>query len=137
MTGCIADGDSELNAIYAALFAAYGPRHWWPADSPFEVMVGAILTQNTAWTNVERALERLRGLVGLDADAILDLPTEQLADAIRPAGRLLQRGYLSGNEGYEQIRSDFELNSESFGLRTTSRRFFSIGHGAVSFPMVA
>lgn len=76
----------QLQAVYAALFAAYGPRNWWPADSSFEVMVGAILTQNTAWTNVERALGRLRQLVGLDAEAILSLPREQLADAIRPAG---------------------------------------------------
>ncbi len=61
-------------------------QHWWPAETAFEVMVGAILTQNTAWTNVEQALARLRERIALDASAILTLAPDDLADALRPAG---------------------------------------------------
>ena len=49
-----------LRAYYRALLRAWGPQHWWPARTPFEVIIGALLTQNTAWGNVERALANLR-----------------------------------------------------------------------------
>ena len=75
-----------LGAVYRALSAAYGAQHWWPADSPFAVMVGAVLTQNTAWTNVERALTRLTERIPLTAEAILALEQEALAEALRPVG---------------------------------------------------
>ena len=51
---------SKLRAIFEWLYEAYGPQHWWPGDTPFEVMVGAILTQNTAWSNVEKAMASLK-----------------------------------------------------------------------------
>ena len=47
-------------SIYRILYRTYGPRHWWPGETPFEVMVGAILTQNTSWKNVEKAIDRLK-----------------------------------------------------------------------------
>ncbi len=72
--------------VYERLLAAYGPQHWWPAESAFEVMVGAVLTQNTAWTNVERALRRLAQRIPLHAEAILALPHPELAEALRPSG---------------------------------------------------
>ena len=72
--------------VYATLDAAYGPQGWWPAQTPFEVMVGAVLTQNTAWTNVERALERLTGRCPLTAESILALDEAALADALKPSG---------------------------------------------------
>ncbi|MDP2970744.1 MAG: endonuclease III domain-containing protein, partial [Deltaproteobacteria bacterium] len=49
-----------LMNIYRKLYKAYGPRHWWPGETPFEVMVGAILTQNTSWKNVEKAIQKLK-----------------------------------------------------------------------------
>lgn len=64
----------------------YGHQKWWPADSPFEVMVGAVLTQNTAWTNVERAIDNLKAEHCLDAQCIVDLKQEKLAQLIRPSG---------------------------------------------------
>lgn len=76
----------RLLEIFAALLAAYGPRGWWPSDSPFEVCVGAILTQNTNWGNVERALANLKGSGVLTPEALLLVPEEQLAELIRPAG---------------------------------------------------
>ena len=75
-----------LLQVYDRLFHHYGRRYWWPANSPFEVMVGAILTQNTAWANVERVLARLQDIVALEASAISNLPVHVLADVLRPVG---------------------------------------------------
>ena len=75
-----------LQSLYRRLFDHYGPQHWWPADSPFEVMVGAVLTQNTAWTNVERAIHSLRQADLLDPAAMAELAPVQLAELIRPSG---------------------------------------------------
>lgn len=73
-------------AVYRALFDAFGPQRWWPAQTPFEVLVGAVLTQNTAWRNVERAIERLRAAGLLHGPALLAAQPEYLAELIRPAG---------------------------------------------------
>ena len=75
-----------LRAIYDALLAHFGPQRWWPARTRFEMMVGAILTQNTAWSNVERAMARLRAARALDPRRMHEAPLEVLADWIRPAG---------------------------------------------------
>ena len=76
----------SLKQVFDRLLKAYGPQHWWPGDTPFEVMVGAVLTQNTAWTNVERAIHNLRLYEALNPQAILDAPHEQLAEWLRPSG---------------------------------------------------
>ncbi|MEJ2456086.1 MAG: endonuclease [Candidatus Thiodiazotropha sp.] len=75
-----------LESLYRRLFDHYGPQHWWPAETPFEVMVGAVLTQNTAWINVERAIENLRRADLLDAAAIAALSPQVLAVHLRPSG---------------------------------------------------
>lgn len=75
-----------LRAFFDVMLAAYGPQHWWPARTPTEVVVGAILTQNTAWRNVEKAIENLRRADALDWRRLRDLPAEELAELIRPAG---------------------------------------------------
>jgi endonuclease-3 related protein len=73
--------------VYQRLFEAYGPRGWWPgAESPFEVVVGAILTQNTAWVNVERALARLRAAGALSVEGVRAIPEPDLAELLRPSG---------------------------------------------------
>jgi len=72
--------------IYRRLLDRYGPQHWWPADDPFEVIVGAILTQSAAWTNVERALSQLKAAIPLTPAALRDLPLDRLATLIRPCG---------------------------------------------------
>jgi len=77
---------ARFQAIYARLLDAYGPQGWWPGETPFEVMVGAVLTQNTAWSNVERAIDRLRAAGALNPASILALPDAELAECIRPAG---------------------------------------------------
>jgi endonuclease-3 related protein len=72
--------------MYARLLAAYGPRNWWPAQSPFEVVVGAYLTQATAWTSVERSIANLRNAGLLSAAGIRATPEERLRELIRPSG---------------------------------------------------
>lgn len=76
----------RLEEIYTAMYAALGPSNWWPAESDFEVVVGAVLTQNTAWGNVEKAIAALRGAGCLNPHALRALPEEDLAQLIRPAG---------------------------------------------------
>jgi len=77
---------SLLMKIYQKLYDAYGPRHWWPGETPFEVMVGAILTQNTSWKNVERAIQKLKDEKVLNAEGIHQLRKSKLAPLIRPSG---------------------------------------------------
>jgi endonuclease III related protein len=86
LLGLTGPGRDALTAIYRRLFDHYGPQHWWPAESPFEVMVGAVLTQNTAWRNVERAIANLRQANQLNPAAIVDLTADELAAYLRPAG---------------------------------------------------
>lgn len=78
-----------LNAIFDLLLRAYGKRYWWPANSPFEMMVGAILTQNTAWTNVEKAIAGFAGR--LSAEFIAATYCDELAQIIRPSGYYNQK----------------------------------------------
>jgi len=77
---------SLLMEIFDKLLKAFGPRHWWPGESPFEVMVGAILTQNTSWKNVEKAIQRLKARRVLTPDGIHRLKTSDLASLIRSSG---------------------------------------------------
>ena len=75
-----------LPEIYRRLYDSYGPQGWWPGDSAFEVVVGAILTQSTAWTNVEKALSAMREAGCWSFDAIAALPEPELAGIIRSSG---------------------------------------------------
>ncbi len=72
--------------IYNRLYQAYGPRHWWPGETPFEVMVGAILTQNTSWKNVELAIGNLKNKEVLNPEGIHRLRKPQLSPLIRSSG---------------------------------------------------
>ncbi|MBI4381620.1 MAG: endonuclease III domain-containing protein [candidate division NC10 bacterium] len=76
----------RLMVLYRHLFRHFGPQHWWPARSRFEVIVGAILTQNTAWTNVERAIARMRTERMLNPGRIDATPHGTLARLIRSSG---------------------------------------------------
>jgi endonuclease-3 related protein len=76
----------RLRAMYNRMYDRLGPQHWWPGETPFEVMVGAILTQNTNWKNVERAIANLKDAGLLSLEALSALPTGLLAEYIRPAG---------------------------------------------------
>jgi endonuclease-3 related protein len=75
-----------LMEIYNRLFEHFGPQYWWPAETPFEVCVGAVLTQNANWQNVEKAIENLKKQGLLDPFKIYKLPEQKLAEIIRPCG---------------------------------------------------
>ena len=75
-----------IRRAYDVLFAHFGPQHWWPGDTPFEIAVGAILTQNTNWQNVERAIANVKRARRLGPRKLLALPDGEVARLIRPAG---------------------------------------------------
>jgi endonuclease-3 related protein len=83
--------EAQIRDFYLTLFRTCGPQHWWPAESRFEVIVGAFLTQNTAWTNVELALAKLRAANVLSMDGIRWIPLPDLEQLIRSAGYFRQK----------------------------------------------
>ncbi|MGI6602935.1 MAG: endonuclease III domain-containing protein [Saccharofermentanales bacterium] len=120
----------ELEKIYRRLYSHYGDLRWWPADTPFEVIVGAILTQNTAWTNVEKALERFAG--NLLPERISDLPIEELQEIIRPAGFYRQKAqYLKAiTEWFMSYDCDIDLikNRPLSNIRSELLRVKGVGN---------
>src|SRR5260370_4240366 len=103
-----------IRAYYHTLFSAWGRQHWWPAQSRFEVIVGAYLTQNTSWTNVEKALGNLRKARLLTASGIRRTPQPTLEELIRPAGYLRQKARL--------LKTFVSFLAESYGVSV--RRMF-------------
>ena len=109
---------SLLLDMYTAMSGHFGPCHWWPGDSPFEVAVGAILTQNTAWRNVEKALALLREQDALRPKILWDMPPEALEQALRPSGffRLKARrlrnflDWIQSFAGWDQAPGDLALD---------------------------
>jgi endonuclease-3 related protein len=79
-------GPIDFHDVYRRLVSRRGPAGWWPAQTAFEVCVGAILVQNTAWTNVEKALAVLRSRRLLSYGALRDMPASEIAPLIRPSG---------------------------------------------------
>ena len=80
-----------LDQVYNLLRAHFGYRHWWPGKTPFEIIVGAILTQNTSWSNVEKAIAMMKKEKALSVTAIRRLPAEQLAGLVRSSGYYNQK----------------------------------------------
>ena len=76
----------NLARIYETLLNCYGPQEWWPAESAFEVVAGAILTQSTAWENAKKAIDNLKKAGCISASAIFDIETNKLVEVIRPSG---------------------------------------------------
>ena len=85
------DTTTRLMRIYESLLDAYGHQGWWPADTPFEVMVGAVLAQRTSWRNVRMAVDRLRAADLLSARALADAAPGRLQELIRPSGYYRQK----------------------------------------------
>jgi len=86
-----ANQEQTLRKYYHALYSAWGAQHWWPGETQFEVVVGAYLTQNTSWTNVERALANLRSAEVLSVDGIRKIRLSRLQRLIRPSGYFRQK----------------------------------------------
>lgn len=123
----------QLAEIYKLLFEAFGPQHWWPGETPFEVAVGAILTQNTSWANVKKAIENLKRADCLSAEKINELEHQELALLIRPAGYFNVKAKRLKNfigwlcENYEGDLANFEgiptyqLREELLGINGIGR----------------
>ncbi|MEA2067882.1 MAG: hypothetical protein U9P12_01665 [Verrucomicrobiota bacterium] len=111
-----------IQQSYDVLFARWGRQRWWPARTRLEMILGAILTQNTAWTNVERAISTLRNIDALNFQTLERTPQEQLAEWIRPAGYFNQKaGYIKGMVA--TIRRDFDGSPKQlFSLDTPTLR---------------
>ncbi len=104
---------SKLLEIYDKLYDFFGPQEWWPGDTPFEVMVGAVLTQNTNWSNAGRAIDNLKEDNLLCLEALSNLPVEYLAEKIRPCGYFnLKAGRL--RHLLDHINNNFEGSLELF-----------------------
>jgi endonuclease III related protein len=82
----VAGAQKQLLEFYRRMEAHYGPTQWWPGDTAFEIAIGAILTQNTAWTNVEKAIAKLKRAKLLSARKILEADDALLHDVLRPSG---------------------------------------------------
>ncbi|MGA2909527.1 MAG: base excision DNA repair protein [Terracidiphilus sp.] len=85
------DGPKRLRRMHDELMRAYGPQHWWPAKTPFEVVLGAYLTQNTAWKAVERSLENLRAAGALSVEGLRAIPMAKLLQLSRPSGFIVRK----------------------------------------------
>ncbi len=107
-------GRGELIKIYNSLLEHYGPQSWWPGETPFEVMVGAILTQNTSWTNVEKAISNLKRSDSLSPEAIDAMPEGRLAELIKPSGYF--------NIKAKRLKSFVKYFMESYGGKTGKMR---------------
>lgn len=103
----------RLLAVYRRLSAAHGPQHWWPGDSAFEIMVGAVLTQNTAWSNVEKAIANLKAAGALTPAAIVAAPHRRLAAWLKPSGYF--------NIKAQRLRAFCEWLNRRGGMRALAR----------------
>lgn len=81
----------RLRALYEQLVRVYGPQQWWPANGPFEVIIGAYLTQNTAWKSVERSIANLEARGILSIDGLRKIPEAELRSLIRPSGFMVRK----------------------------------------------
>ncbi len=113
--------DETLRAFYEAMDSALGPQGWWPAETPFEVLVGAVLTQNTNWTNVERAIANLKREGLLDPRALDEADAERLGAVIRPAGYYRVKA--------RRLKNLMHLLAERFGGRLDA--LFALSTGAL------
>ncbi len=110
--------------LFNELMAAFGPQAWWPADGPFEVMVGAILTQNTAWTNVEPAIVALKKAALLTPRSLANAPLADLETAIRSSGYYRQKaGRLRDFSAWllQEWGGDIDLMSQEPTLRLRTK----------------
>ena len=109
-----------LTRIYELLYDAFGPQNWWPGETPFEVIAGAILTQNTNWTNVEKAIANLKSANCLDPQGLRHIELARLAELVRPAGyyNLKSRRLMNF---VDWLFDDYEGDLENLGSVDTGR----------------
>lgn len=110
---------NRIQEIHNRLFDHFGPQRWWPGETPFEVMLGAVLTQNTSWRNVDMVIGALRREGLLSLEALEALPTEVLAEKIRPSGYYNQKAkrlkglFAAIREDSGNLEDFFEQDTQS------------------------
>jgi endonuclease-3 related protein len=114
-------GSAErLRRVHDLLMAAYGPQSWWPAPTPFEVILGAYLTQNTAWKAVERSLENLRDTGALTLEGISTISADRLQELIRPSGFATRKApAIKAFVG--MVDAEFSGSLETLGAEPTAK----------------
>lgn len=121
-----------LLEFYQLLFDYYGEQHWWPSknDSHWEIIAGAILTQNCAWTNVEKALMQLKEAKLVTPQSILTAEEDALQSAIRPAGFFRQKSvYLrEAAQFFIKNETDYLIQNDVWELRNRLLKVKGIGH---------
>ena len=127
------NSNSKLEKIRKKLFEYYGSLNWWPADTPFEVCIGAILTQNTAWGNVEKAIFNLKKEGLLSCNSIVKADINLIAELIKPSGYFNQKAKKL-KAFCEFLKQGFDCNLNSFfssgsveGLREKLLSIWGIG----------
>lgn len=111
--------------MFGAMSQALGPSRWWPADTPFEVAVGAVLTQNTNWRNVEKALANLKAAGVFEPRTLHALPDPEMAELIRPAGYFrLKTGRLKNLLAFLARSCDYDITALSGGDMEAARAGF-------------
>lgn len=126
------EDSNPFQRVYNRLFAHYGPQNWWPGETALETMVGAVLTQNTNWGNVEKAIANLRAARQLSFAALCNLEVDELAEYIRPSGyynvkarRLKNLFQMIGNEYEGEVQLLLEDSLE--GARENLLRVKGVG----------
>jgi len=106
--------DSLISRIYTLLLESYGPQGWWPAETPFEVVIGAILAQNTSWANTKRAIEQLKSNNLLFPEALNNINLEDLAEIVKSSGYYNQKAKKIKNfiEFFKSYNFKFEEMSK-------------------------
>lgn len=106
-----------LPRIYELLYEAYGPQFWWPGDTPWEICAGAVLTQNTNWGNVEKAVANLKKNDSMTPERILEMPVQELEKALRPSGYFRLKAVRLRSVAFwwldNTINDGIDLNAES------------------------
>lgn len=128
----MSDRSGLIRLVYDRLLSFFGPQNWWPAETPFEVIVGAILTQNTAWKNIARASGNLRAHGLLSLEAMCAVPEPSLAELVRPSGYYNQKArklkafcrhvHNSGHGGLDEL-----LDLETDALRSELLQIRGVG----------
>ncbi|TDL98051.1 endonuclease III domain-containing protein [Macrococcus brunensis] len=117
--------------LYELMFQEMGPQGWWPADDEIEMMIGAILVQNTSWTNVEKSLIRLKNATQFNPEQLAALTPEELQELIRPSGyfKNKSKALIGLFEWLKQFNYDYDSINEHFGasLRSELLKLHGVG----------
>ncbi len=102
---------NKVRQLYDVLYNYFGPQYWWPAETKYEIVVGAILTQNTAWKNVEKAINNLKDAKALEPSKILNMDHDKLVQLIKPAGFYNQKAsrLKEATKAFLQVEEHWEL----------------------------